>query len=369
MFLVHVAHEQRNENYARNLPGFLLEVAQVLVRGRPGNPLLKPQYVAGDPPEQILNSLWIIIMQATRLIIFSQFLFASLLIFWYIPFVYGSQYLLVRDSKLRKHSRCRRATFHGFRAGLLQSLHHVIWNLQPNTYSSCWDFFAIWFLFDFMAPQLNSSVSDMMVHDLPWSPQLQASLVESKLQLQDFLGARGGFWWPPMGNSFPPKLATNVRQTQSEARLLHWLLHPWCSKWMEIWASWTNVPKRTQMQQRRSSHICALQPLCEFFPRPGGSRRSKSDINQYSNVIEIMGGDELWLEKLRAERGNAVTALESSWYLPSEASTHLYTVWITFSPEAFEAMRDYNCGGNKNYECTAFQPWREIGPWELLRYW
>lgn len=225
-----------------------------------------------------------------------------------------------------------------------------------------------------MAPQLNSSVSDMMVHDVPWSPQLQASLFESKLQLQDFLGARGGFWWPPMGNSFPPKLATNVRQTQSEARLLHWLLHPWCSKWMEIWASWTNVPKRTQMQQRRSSHICALQPLCEFFPRPGGSRRSKSDINQYSNVIDhgrwrVLTGETAcrtwkychcsWIILISPFRG----------FHPS-----IYCLDYLFSlfkarraPEAFEAMRDYNSGGNKNYECTAFQPWREIGPWELLR--
>ena len=50
-----MAHKQRHESYARNLTGFLVEVAQALACTRPGNPLLKPQYVAADPPEQILK--------------------------------------------------------------------------------------------------------------------------------------------------------------------------------------------------------------------------------------------------------------------------------------------------------------------------
>ncbi len=128
-----------------------------------------------------------------------------------------TQYLLVRDSKLRKHWRCRRA-FHGIWAG---ALHHVVSKSSVKGQSRwavylmhtkfgqiprcCWDIFAIWFLLDFIAPQLNSSVSDMMAHDFPWSPQLQASLVESKLQLQDFLGAREGFWWPPSASLFLQK--------------------------------------------------------------------------------------------------------------------------------------------------------------------
>lgn len=99
-------------------------------------------------------------------------------------------------------------------------------------------------------------------------------------------------------------------------------------------------------------------------------------INQYSNVIDhgrwrVLTGETAcrtwkychcsWIILISPFRG----------FHPS-----IYCLDYLFSlfkarraPEAFEAMRDYNCGGNKNYECTAFQPWREIGPWELLRYW